>query len=257
MTTKARVHALDLDILRQPDDVTCGPTCLHAVYGYFGDEVSLGDLIADVKSLEEGGTLAVNLANHALRRGYRALIYTYDLRAFDPTWFDPHAPDLGERLRTQLQVKRGRELRDATQSYLEFLRLGGRLAMEDLSADLLRRWLERDIPILAGLSATFLYQCAREHGLRWLEYDDVRGVPTGHFVVLCGWNEATREVRVADPFDQNPRFQEHFYWIPVARVINAILLGDVTYDANLLVLEPAKLAEAPEPPAAPPAPPNR
>ena len=27
--------SFDLEILNQPDDVTCGPTCLHAVYRYF------------------------------------------------------------------------------------------------------------------------------------------------------------------------------------------------------------------------------
>jgi len=41
-----------------------------------------------------GGTLAVNLANHALRRGYRALIVTYNLTVFDPSWFRADRPDL-------------------------------------------------------------------------------------------------------------------------------------------------------------------
>ena len=27
---------LDVPILTQPDDSTCGPTCLHAVYAYHG-----------------------------------------------------------------------------------------------------------------------------------------------------------------------------------------------------------------------------
>ena len=31
----------DLEIQAQPDDLTCGPTCLHAVYRYFGDDVSI------------------------------------------------------------------------------------------------------------------------------------------------------------------------------------------------------------------------
>jgi hypothetical protein len=231
-------HALDLEILRQPDDATCGPTCLHAVYRYFGDELSLDDVTAEVQRLTWGGTLAVNLANHALARGYRALIYTYNLTIFDPTWFGRRTPDLIDRLRAQVRAKADRKISEATDAYIEFLRLGGELVMEDLNPALLRRWLERDLPILTGLSATFLYRCEREVGDSALEPDDVSGTATGHFVVLCGWDAEDRSVRVADPLEDSPRFQDHTYWLPVDRVINAILLGVLTYDANLLVLEP-------------------
>jgi hypothetical protein len=234
----SRPHALDLDILRQPDDATCGPTCLHAVYRYFEDEMTLEDVVAEVPQLEEGGTHAVALANHALRRGYGALIHTYNLTLFDPSWFEGRAEDLSLRLRAQAKAKPDRKLRQATEAYLEFLSLGGELTMQDLTPGLLRRWLEQDRPILTGLSATFLYRAAREVGGRKLVEDDVRGNPTGHFVVLCGWDAEERSVRVADPLADNPRFHDHIYWLPAQRVINAILLGVLTYDANLLVLDP-------------------
>lgn len=45
-------------ILPQPDDTTCGPTCLQAVYNYYGDNVSVEEVIAGVRVLPEGGTLA-------------------------------------------------------------------------------------------------------------------------------------------------------------------------------------------------------
>ena len=109
--------------------------------------------------------------------------------------------------------------------------------MEDLTPALLEGWLGRGRPILTGLSATFLYRCAREVGNRELHEDDVRGLPVGHFVVLSGW-DPDRGVRIADPLEDNPGFGEHIYWLPVERVINAILLGVLTYDGNLLLLEP-------------------
>jgi len=239
MSIQRRLHALDLEILRQPDDATCGPTCLHAVYRYLGDEVSLEEVIADIPMLESGGTLAVNLANHALRRGYGALIYTYNLHVFDPSWFEnTEGPSLAERLRAQAAAKADPRLDSATGAYLDFLRLGGQLTMEDLTAGLIRRWLERDRPVLTGISSTFLYRSPREIGTEVLTDDDIRGSPTGHFVVLSGWNSEKREVRVADPLEDRPQFEERIYWLPIERVINAILLGVLTYDANLLVLEP-------------------
>jgi hypothetical protein len=39
-------------------------------------------------------------------------------------------------------------------------------------------------------------------------YDDVRGQPQGHFVVLSEYDTETREVVVADPLGENPRFPE-------------------------------------------------
>jgi hypothetical protein len=231
-------NPLEIEILSQPDDASCGPTCLHAVYRYFGDHVSLHEVIADVPTVAGGGTLAIHLANHALRRGYQALIYTFDLSVFDPTWFEGRPVDLSDRLRRQLDVKQDPHLREATAAYLEFLERGGELEMEDLTPGLLRRWLAQRRPILTGLSATFLYRCAREVGETTLQLDAIRGHPTGHFVVLCGYDAEERKVCVADPLEDNPRFQEHIYWLPVERVINAILLGVLTYDGNLLVLEP-------------------
>jgi hypothetical protein len=238
MTSPRTPHQLDLEIQRQPDDATCGPTCLHAVYRYFGDEVALDDVIREVRQLASGGTLAVDLANHALQRGYRALILTYNLTVFDPTWFGRRTSDLSELLARQAEIKGDPRLQEATEAYLEFLRLGGELSMEDLTPALLRRWLKRDRPILTGLSATFLYRSPRERGTSTLVEDALRGQPTGHFVVLCGWDDEERTVRVADPLEDRPRFQEHIYWLPVERVINAVLLGVLTYDANLLLLEP-------------------
>jgi len=231
-------HSLDLEIERQPDDATCGPTCLQAVYGYYGDLESLEDVIAEVPQLETGGTLAANLAIHALKRGYRALMYTYNLTVFDPTWFHGETCDLIDKLVQQEREKNDPRLSHATRSYIEYLELGGELAMVDLTTGLLRQWLQDERPILTGLSSTYLYSSSREVGIDTLEDDDIRGVPTGHFVVLSGWDEEERTVRIADPAETHPQFQKHIYWVPVQRLINAILLGVLTYDGNMLVLEP-------------------
>src|SRR5262249_40670476 len=69
----------------QPDDVTCGPACLHGIYRFYGDKVSLRSLVTDIRMLDRGGTLDVFLANHALRRGYDVTLFTYNLDLFDPT----------------------------------------------------------------------------------------------------------------------------------------------------------------------------
>ena len=167
---------LYLDIRQQPDDTTCGPTCLHAIYRYFDDPIDLDRVISEVTDLEGGGTLAVYLACHALGRGYKATIYTYNLRLFDPTWFVANGPDISEKLNLQLRYKHlDSLLNTATKAYLKFLELGGRLRFEALAPGLIRRYLKREVPILAGLNATYLYNSSREYvdGHR-LVYDDIR-----------------------------------------------------------------------------------
>jgi len=232
---------LELEILPQPDETTCGPTCLQAVYRYHGREIPLPQVIAEVKPLATGGTLAVSLACHALRRGFSAVIYTFNLQIFDPTWFrEPER--IASRLREQMESKpEDPRLSEATPRYLEFLSLGGELRFRDLTSALLREYLRRGVPILTGLSATYLYGCSRELGT---EYDDLAGVPVGHFVVLSGYDPEEREVLVADPLHDNPRFGSRYYRVGVDRLMTAILLGIVTYDANLLILRP----KAPENP---------
>jgi hypothetical protein len=231
--------SLLFDILPQPDNSTCGPTCLHAVYRYFDDHVPLEQVIRETPQLEQGGTLAVLLGCHALRRGYDATIYTVNLQVFDPTWFRPGAPPLSERLEAQWNAKDSPKLRLATKAYLEFLEQGGSIRMEELTSALFRKYLKKGIPILTGLSATYLYRCAREYGL-YCEPDDVRGFPVGHFVILCGYDKLNRTVLVADPLLPNPLGRLHHYEIRVDRVIRAILLGILTYDANMLIIEPRK-----------------
>jgi hypothetical protein len=220
---------------RQPDLVTCGPTCLHAAYAYFGDSVSLDDVIREVRSLEGGGTLAVLLGCHALERGYRATIYSYNLRIFDPTWFRMRREELIGRLRARIEEKEGKRLRVAAEAYAHFLEMGGEVRMRDLSPGLIREPLDQGVPILTGLSSTYLYQAPREVGVR---DDDIKGDPQGHFVVLAGYEDDGRQVLVADPLGGTPWVASTFYRVSVERLITAILLGVLTYDANLLILHP-------------------
>jgi hypothetical protein len=230
-------HVLEFDILPQPDNTTCGPTCLQALYRFHGDEVPLDEVIETVPKLEDGGTLAVLLGCHALTRGYDAQIITANLQVFDPSWFTPDAPPLADRLARQMEVKPWPKLQLASKAYLEFLRLGGKIRMRDLTSSLIRKYLKRQLPILTGLSATFLYRCAREYGPN-CDLDDIRGQPAGHFVVLCGYDKKNRQVLVADPFLAHPFGPDHYYQVNANRVIRAILLGVLTYDANLLIIKP-------------------
>lgn len=248
-------HSLQLEIQSQPSDTSCGPTCLAAVYDFWEIPIPLSLLIEDVGQLGGGGTLAVVLGTDALRRGFSAEIITYNLQVFDPTWFNTEgemvsAEFLSQKLKSHRQAKKSRKdldqhrLEVATNAYCEFLELGGKVCMQQLDEDLLVKTLSSGAPILCGLSATYLYHESRERsdvnaaGLHVGIADDLAGDPQGHFVVLHGYDSGNRTVLIADPLHPNPFTPTNKYVAPLSRVTAAIMLGIVTFDANLLTIVP-------------------
>ena len=226
-----------INILAQPTDESCGPTCLQALYDFYDDHQELTSVIQEVKQVKGEGTLAVMLGNHALKRGYAATIYTYNLQMFDPTWFQEDI-DLISKLKEQLSYKRTKKFRQATKAYTQFLSTGGKILFEELQPALLKKILHKNTPVLTGLSATYLYQSSREIP-QTNTYHDTKGEPVGHFVVIRGYDEKQRKVLIADPLNPNPiKDVIQYYSVDIQRVVNAILLGIVTYDANLLIIQP-------------------
>jgi len=147
-----------------------------------------------------------------------------------------------DKLQQQIEHKREAPMIQACNAYTQFLQMGGNIRFHTVSVPLLKHYFNLKAPILTGLSATYLYRCAREFytddGIS--TYDDVRGTPCGHFVVLCGYDDHHRLVVVADPHRSNPLSQDNYYKVSSHRLINAIMLGVLTFDANLLIIQPGE-----------------
>ena len=127
---------------QQPDDVTCGPACLHGLYRHYGDDVPL--------AARHRGHPHARHGRHARRvpREPRAASAATTRRS-SPTTSTCSIPP-GSRCRTtrsatrlasQAKVKPWRRLQAATRGYDEFLRSGGKLELRDLEPSLLRRYL--------------------------------------------------------------------------------------------------------------------
>lgn len=236
---------LEVDRLQQPDDLTCGPTALLQTYRFYGHEKELDDVIERLRRNPDGGTLAVYLGLEALLEGIGATIYSYNLAIFDPTWERLDRDELVDHLERRARLVEGERLRRITRAYAEFLRAGGVVLFPELDRKLLVDLLSSGRPIITGLSATYLYRTPRElHG----EYDDVRGFPVGHFVVISGYDRDRDRFMVVDPSPHSPYSPTGVYPVPAERLMAAILLGDSTYDAVLLVLDPPDGSAGPPPP---------
>ena len=237
MSAKSKPILLDVPRFAQPDDVTCGPTCLSQVFRYYGLDVDLDEIIHRTPRNPDGGTLAVLLGITALTYGFDPTIYSYNQRVFDPTWTKLSRAELTAKLRARRDFVQSAKLRRAIDAYLEYIDLDGRLRFDELTTELLVKHLERGEPVLTGLSATYLYRTPREINE---DYDDVRGEPAGHFVVICGYYPQSDRFVVRDPSENIPFSRSGRYTVPADRLLNSVLLGDITYDAVLLALKRKK-----------------
>jgi len=231
---------LPFEITPQPTETTCGAAALQSVYRYWGFKLPIERAMREVEHFPDGGTWAVHLGRDALARGFAARIYTCDLQLFDPSWFWDGAGTLAANLRRQLDAgTRSQHQNEQLRAYLDFLGRGGEVRMEELGTELVTRFLRDGVPVIAGLSSTWLYRSTRE---RWEEErsiaDDLRGTPTGHFVVVHGVDPRRRTFEIADPFLHRPVPGRHDYSVPIRRFFNALMLGVVTSDAKLLVVRP-------------------
>ena len=235
---------IDIKINTQPNDETCGATCLHAIYRHYGLDISLTEVIAGLRQSLSGGTLATLVGRHALEHGFNVTVYTNNLFVVDPSWFDLNGKSDGklisDKLREQLKYKNDPHIVSITESCLEYFKLGGKMRFQTLDSHLLNSFFQKKTPVITGLSATYLYRCPRElfteEGIA--VYNDVRGAPCGHFVVLCGYDEEEKHVVVADPHRENPLAHNNYYSVDIHRLINAIMLGVITSDGTLVVIEP-------------------
>ncbi len=209
------------------------------VYRYYEDSRPFTEILEATPRNPDGGTLAVYLGISALKSGYRATLYPFDLRVFDPSWFDLGVRDLCDKLRARKECSSKVRLRTSIEAWIQFLEAGGKVQFGELSPELLVEILDRGHPILSGLSATWLYRQTRERPDD-NEADDLRGDPAGHFVVVCGYSAGGKRFMVRDPSSHVPFSRNGRYVVPAQRLINAILLGDVTQDAVLLELSPER-----------------
>lgn len=232
---------LDITMNTQPTDETCGATCLQSIYRYYGLDITLDEVIAGVARSRSGGTLGAYLGCHALQQGFKCTIYVSNVRLFDPTWFkNSGAPQemLISKLKAQCKFKHSKDFVEVSQAFEKFLSLGGEVRFKTIDVKTLQEYFDKKIPILTGLSVTYLYRCAREcftsDGQSY--YDDLQGLPCGHFAVLCGYSDKRSHLIVADPFHPNPFTKNNYYRVSARRTINAIMMGALTYDAVMVMI---------------------
>jgi hypothetical protein len=231
-------RTLRLEVPRQiqPDEVTCGPSCLSSVLRFHGIDADLSAVMPLVTRNQDGGTLAPWLGQAALGFGIGVRARPLAVQVFDPTWRGLDAASLRDRLALRTAALREGRLRRVHQAWLDYLDAGGQVNLGgELRSGEIIAALDRGNPLIAGLSVTWLYQVARERPADNVP-DDIAGMPVGHFVVITGYAGGGDTFFVSDPWPHPPFEGEPHYPVSRRQLTQAILLGDATHDAVILEL---------------------
>lgn len=224
----------------QPNETSCGPSCLYSIYKMLGAKVSFVKLLSKIQQFQEGGgTLSVVLGIDAIERGYEVDLHAMNINIFDPSWFQLSKNEIKQKLMQRLLLRKNKKKEKfVIRKYIEFIELGGNLIFGDVTSKLLIKHFNNKHILLVGLSATWLYQSKRENSETNVA-DDITGDPVGHFVLAYQYDKKNRTVFVGDPYPLNPS-KNPFYHVPIERFITSLHLGIYTYDANILIVKQRK-----------------
>ena len=228
---------LGVQIERQPDYTTCGPTALHAMYSYYGDPIDLKTVIAETPKLPGGG--------HA-QRAPRGACVVPRLRGRNVgLQRAAHGPDLvpeadglareAARARRGEKSHEGSALRARARERRALSRPRRRAALGRSHAGADREDPRRR-PAAPDRHQRHVSLSVRPRNRDGP--DDVRGDAFGHFIVLAGYRSSDQSVAIADPLLDNPAYGTKYYRVNVYRLIGAIFLGVGSDDGNLLMLRP-------------------
>lgn len=221
---------LRVEIEPQPTIVACGPTCLHAVYRYFGREISIATIVDEVNHKVVEGCFDGALGVHAICAGLSARIASVNLRVLDPSWFVGHG--IREALVAAGNKTSELSLKNAALAYAAFVNAGGELALGGITFESIVNSISRSIPVIVGLSSTFLYRSRRS------SITDGEETSVGHFVVVTGVDVKQRMVSIADPLSENPAGLGAYYDLPWDQLLSCICLGALTNDGAALIVWP-------------------
>ena len=192
-------------MIAQPDDATCGPTSLHAVYRYFGQELDLASVIDAVAYLEGGGTLAAYLGLDVLAsrvRGLHLLLRPSPVRPY--LGGTGYALSHRQATTAAFLQKEGSSSGRPRKPTSAFCNTGASCGLPTSRSTCSAPISTGKLPVLAGLSATYLYRTMREYAIapNQTAYHDLQGEPAGHFVVLygfSGWRHSRRRPLPGQP----------------------------------------------------------
>lgn len=150
--------------------MSCGAKCLAVASDYYNKDFPV-DLL---ESLTETPCLWItDLGSAAIKLGFKEpTVYTYSHTIFEPEWLN-WSPS--RFLKALIRSKsRSEKVNHARKSIARFIRLGGKLRREIVTAEIIKSYLEQRQPVIIVVASNVIHRTATSGG---------------HYMVLVGYND--------------------------------------------------------------------
>jgi len=191
---------------------SCGHSSLLQVLAYYGTNLELKEVVKEISNCEVDelklGASECELGMFAIKRGFKSTVVSLDVRRFDATWFELSSEELKKKLELRSEflhklspedIKEGQGtqyLDNVTKYYSEYLEKEGKVKFLPISKELIKKYIDNKIPVIALVSSQLYFKKARKYNG---EFDDIKGKPTGHWIVVSGYDE--NNFIITDPAD--------------------------------------------------------
>ena len=204
-------HDLKIKQIEQKIYYSCVPACLEQVLSHYKIKVNQKEILATLKMPKRGMSIPA-AGSYLIKSGLNPLTITNNINIFDCGWIKLENVSLIEKL-----IKRKKYLdaynKSLVDDYLQYLRAGGEIGFQILSANLIGKFLSKNIPIIAELASNILY--GKSKSTEAVAFDDpIKGDIDGHAVVIAGFNKAKGKFKIIDPDSRKNTFSKRgIYWI--------------------------------------------
>ena len=199
---------------------TCGPDCLTMIYQYYGIEIDTKQILKDLHIDEAQGTWTFQLARHALQNSLHVSGLISHPFIFDPQWKTLPREKLIEKLKLWIPQHIKHEWITSAIYLLFYLQDGGEVNLETMTVSKIEQALQAEQIVLTSLAVTWLWGQKKIPGK--LEFDDIKGDVTSHYVLIAGMNET--QFKIIDPYPTGLPNRNGVYWVDKDEVLAAILM---------------------------------
>jgi len=109
--------------------MTCGPSCLQQVLSYYGKEITLDEILKEVK-MSKYGTWTEYLGIYAIKHGFKAKLIYYNVYYINPSWFKLSKNKLIKKLQIVLKYEKDKIKKDGIVSLLDYLEANGKIIFQ-------------------------------------------------------------------------------------------------------------------------------